>query len=331
MPLDRLTLPLSVGLIGTGFAAKLRAEAFQADPRTQLVAVVGHTPERTEEFAQTYGIKSLHHWQDLIALPEIDLVVVSTINRDHGAIAKAALTARKHLIVEYPLSLDFSEAQHLLTLSQQQQRLLHIEHIELLGGLHQALRQTLPQLGELSYLRYSKINPKHPAPERWSYNPTLFGFPLIGSLSCVHRLTDILGTVTTVSAHNRYWPDSADNYRGCLCTARLTFTQGAIAEITYGKGEIFWQTQRQLEVHGNQGTLIFAGDYGSLIQGNHTTDIPVGDRRGLFAQDTRAVLDYLTDGTPLYVTPEASLYALQIASAAQHSAATQTTVIFSHS
>ena len=45
-----------VGLVGTGYAAKLRAEAFVNDERSHLVAVVGHTPEKTEAFAKEYQI-----------------------------------------------------------------------------------------------------------------------------------------------------------------------------------------------------------------------------------------------------------------------------------
>ncbi|MBE9013930.1 gfo/Idh/MocA family oxidoreductase, partial [Pseudanabaenaceae cyanobacterium LEGE 13415] len=39
-----------------------------------------------------------------------------------------------------------------------------------------------------------------------------------------------------------------------------------------------------------------------------------------FTKDTSAVLDHLTNGTPLYVQPEESLYTLKVAIAAQRSA-----------
>jgi biliverdin reductase len=314
--------PLNVGLIGTGFAARLRAETLQSDSRSRLVAVVGYNPDKTAEFAQKYGARVLGNWQELVQLDDLDLVIISTINRDHGAIAKAALTAQKHVVVEYPLSLNFEGARSLWILSKTQHKLLHIEHIELLGGLHQAFKQTLPQLGEISYLRYSKIAPIHPAPQRWNYHKDLFGFPLVASLPSIHRFTDALGTVETVYAQNRYWPENSDYYHGCFCTAQLQFTSGTIADIVYGKGDIFWQPGRKLEAHGHQGTLIFEGDKGSFIQLDKITEIPVGTRRGLFAQDTQQVLEYLTEGTELYVNPQSSLYALKVACAAERSALT---------
>ncbi|MDJ1182869.1 Gfo/Idh/MocA family protein [Roseofilum casamattae] len=322
MSLKRLTPPVRAGIIGTGFAAGRRARALQEDDRAQLVAAVGHQPEKTEQFARTYGLQVLPHWQDLVALSDLDLVVVSTINRDCAAIAKGALQARKHVVVEYPLALNLTAGRELLVLAQNQQRLLHVEHIEVLGELHQVFKQALSQLGEVSYARYSKIAPKHPAPQRWSYQKSLFGFPLVASLSCIHRLTDAFGMVSSVSCQTRYWPEEQEQYGACLSTAQLTFKCGTIADIIYAKGDRFWHPERRLEARGSQGSIICSSQSALLIQEDRTREIAIGSRRGLFAEDTRQVLNHLIAAEPLYITAEASLYALQVACAAEQSAAT---------
>jgi len=321
------SLPIRAGLVGTGFAAKLRAEALQSDSRSRLVAVSGHTPEKTQEFARNHEAIALDSWQQLVEHPELDLVFICTINRDHGAIAQAALEAGKHVVVEYPLALDPIEAESLIALAEAQGKLLHIEHIELLGGLHQALRQALPKIGNPFYARYITIMPQHPAPRRWTYHPKQFGFPFSGALSRIQRFTDLFGDVATVSCQSRFW-EAADYYRACLCTAQLRFTNNLIAEVTYGKGEVFWQGLRNFEVHGEQGTLVFEGDQGSLIRGEERIPIEVGGRRGLFGKDTGMVLDYLVEGTPLYVSAAASLYALKVADAARQSADTGEAITF---
>ena len=313
------SLPIRAGLVGTGFAAKLRAEALQSDSRSRLVAVSGHTPEKTLEFARNHEAIALDSWQQLVEHPDLDLVIICTINRDHGAIAQAALEAGKHVVVEYPLSLDPVEAESLIALAEAQGKLLHVEHIELLGGLHQALRQALPEIGNPFYARYITIMPQHPAPRRWTYHPEQFGFPFSGALSRIQRFTDLFGDVATVSCQSRFW-EASDYYKACLCTAQLRFTNNLIAEVTYGKGEVFWQGLRDFEVHGEQGTLVFEGDQGSLIRGEERIPIEVGGRRGLFGKDTGMVLDYLVEGKPLYVSAAASLYALKVADAARQSA-----------
>ncbi len=317
------SLPLRVGLVGTGYAAKLRAETCKADPRTQLAVVAGHSPERTQEFSQIHGANAAYSWQELIQQP-LDLVIVSNVNRDHGAIARAALETGKHVIVEYPLALDVAEAEALLTLAITQGKLLHVEHIELLGGVHQALKASLPEIGAPFYARYATIKPEYPAPQRWSYHPDLFGFPLMAALSRLHRLTDLFGAVATVSCQARFWQKdkAVPYYAACLCSAQLRFQSGVVADVTYGKGETFWQAERRFEITGERGALILDGDQGVLIQPEGRQPLEVGSRRGLFAKDTAMVLDHLYKGTPLYTTPAASVYTLKVADAARRSALT---------
>ncbi|NJO20408.1 MAG: Gfo/Idh/MocA family oxidoreductase [Spirulinaceae cyanobacterium RM2_2_10] len=312
-----------VGIVGTGYAGQRRAEAIAADPRAELVAIAGHTPAKVAALCETHQARACDSWRQLVGDPQLDLVIVANVNRAHAEIVRAVLEAGKHVIVEYPLALDPAAARSLLELARRHQRLLHIEHIELLGGMHQSVRQALPRLGAVNYARYVTLTPQRPVAGRWTYDQKLFGFPLVAALSRVHRLTDLLGAVVAVSGQARYWDLSASGaYHACLCAAQLRFASGAIAEITYGKGEVFWQAARTFELHGEAGTLIFEGESGRFIRGEQVEALTTSRRRGLFAQDTDAVLSHLTSGQPLYVEPTASLYALEVADAVRQSVAT---------
>ncbi len=319
--------PLKVGIVGTGYAAQRRAEAIQADERSQLCFVTGNTPENTDKFCQTFGINALTSWQQLVNHSDLDLIIISTINRDHALITRAALESGKHVIIEYPLALDYTSGKELLKLAKKQNKLLHIEHIELLGGVHQALRRYLPEIGEVFYARYATIMPQNPASRRWTYHQESFGFPLIAALSRIHRFTDLFGPVISVNCRSRFWDaPEASYFRACFCNAQLQFQNGLMADIVYGKGEICWQGDRTFVLHGEQGSLNFDGEKGKLIRGQEITELEVGSRRGLFALDTQNVLDHLFKGSPLYVQPEASLSALQVGEAAYQSSKHQQTV-----
>ncbi|AKG24776.1 glycosyl transferase family 2 [Calothrix sp. 336/3] len=318
---------VSVGLVGTGYAAKLRAEALLNDRRSHLVAIVGHHPVKTADFAQEYECIVVNSWQELVTRDDLDVIFISTVNRDHGAIAKAALTHGKHVVIEYPLSLDVEEASEIVTLARSQNLLLHVEHIEILTGTHQALQKYLPELGQVFYVRYNTINPQHPAPRKWSYNHELFGFPMIAAVSRLHRLIDLFGEVLTVNCHYRFWQTEPDYYQSCFCVTQLNFHNGLLGQVIYGKGETLWQAERKFEVHGEKGGLIFEVNSGKLIHDGETISIDVGSRRGMFLKDTKMVLDCLFDGTPLYITPEQSLYTLKVADAARRSAETGLTAV----
>ncbi len=323
-------MTIKVGIVGTGFVGKLRAEAISQDNRSHLVAITGHSPAKTHELANKYQAQVINSWQELVALPELDLVIICSINRDHGLITEAALKANKHVVVEYPLSLEPAHAAALLDLADKQKLMLHVEHIELLGGLHQALKENITMIGTSFLARYVTINPQRPAPSKWTYSQETFGFPFSGALSRLHRLTDLFGLVESVSCQLRYW-GGADDYQACLCTAQLAFVNGTISEVTYGKGEVFWQEARNFEVQGDRGVLSFVGDSGSLINAEGTTSIAIAGRKGLFALDTKHFLDYLAESKPLYTNPQASYYTLKVAEAAHQSAITGKTIFVSNS
>lgn len=315
---------IRVGLVGTGYAAKLRAEAVNQDDRAKLVGVAGHHSDKTAEFGHTHQTQGFNAWQELIHA--VDLVIICGVNSEHSTIAESALEAGRHVVVEYPLAIDLESATRVIKLARARNRLLHVEHIEILGGVHQAFLRSLPQVGTPFYARYATVTPQHPAPAKWTYDRSIFGFPLVGALSRLHRLIHAFGQVESVSCQNHYWGLSDDRYTGCLCKAQLQFKNGVIADVVYGKGETLWTPERKLEVQGDRGALIFDGDEGAFINAEGVSAIEVGARRGLFNKDTSAVLDHLLNGTPLYVQPEESLYTLKVAIAAQRSAAQGKTI-----
>ena len=299
---------------------------FKASPHHGSIGSIWRTADNLHNFCQSYQVTACDTWEALVTDNKIDLVVICTINRDHGKIAKLALETGKHVIIEYPLSLDASEASELLALAHQKGKLLHIEHIEILGGMHQAVRQYLPQLGNVFYGRYTTINAKHPAPRHWTYHHQCFGFPLKAALPRIHRFTDLFGEVQAVTCHYRAWDTEEGYYHGCLCDAQLTFPSGLRVDVLYGKGDIFMESDRTFELYGDQGKLIFEGVEGTFITEQGSQPIELASRRGLFAQDTTMVLDYLCDGKPLYLQPQSSLYALKVAEAAEQSAQLRQTI-----
>ncbi|HIK38629.1 MAG: Gfo/Idh/MocA family oxidoreductase [Geminocystis sp.] len=318
---------LKVGLVGTGHAAQRRAEAFLAHPLTTLVAVAGNTPEKTQSFSQTYGIPSVSSWQDLIEDTTIDLICISNVNKEHGKIVRAALLADKHVVVEYPLTIYPQEAEELLQLARSRNKLLHVEHIEILGGVHQAIRKYLSEIGEPFLARYSTITLKSRLTPNWTFNYSCYGYPFIAALSRITRFTDLFGRVDSVTCYSRFWDAPQPGYfSSCYCQAQLSFKNGILVCLTYGKGDEFKSGERVLEIYGNKGTLKFEGEKGKIIRGEEEEEIEVAGRRGLFNKDTEAVIDYLTRGKPLYFTLEASIYALKVAEAIQKADQTKSLV-----
>ncbi|MFK8183723.1 MAG: Gfo/Idh/MocA family protein [Phormidesmis sp.] len=319
---------IRVGVIGTGYAAGARAKALNGDARSRLIAVAGRDLDRTEAFAQTHNVRAAKSWQALVADVQIEMVVVATVSALHGDMVEAALRAGKHVVVEYPLSLDVMQAERLMALAAQKNVLLHVEHIELLGGLHRAMSAHLHAVGLVRYVNYRTLNPQHPAPRKWTYNQALFGFPYCGALSRVQRMTTLFGAVGQVSCCTQYVSDAAEGnwFKGVVSSARLEFVSGVVAALTYGKGEGLWVRRREVEVQGSDGAMTFQGNQGRLITVQGEQAIAVEPRKGLFVKDTDAVMSYLTDGVPLYVNVRDSVYALKVSDALRRASESGQTV-----
>src|SRR5947209_1794984 len=107
---------LRVGLIGAGANTRLRhIPGLQALPDVEIVAVCNRRPESTVAVAREYGIQHTYdRWQDLIAEPALDAVVIGTWPYLHCPITLAALDAGKHVLTEARLSRTAAEAHRML-------------------------------------------------------------------------------------------------------------------------------------------------------------------------------------------------------------------------
>ncbi|MGH3383206.1 MAG: Gfo/Idh/MocA family protein [Nocardioidaceae bacterium] len=107
---------LKVGIIGTGWCGGIRAVA---SARSALVAelhLAETDAERRQEVATlTSATTATADWTELVDHPGIDAIMVSATPEDlHHPMAKAALTAGKHVLLEKPIALTLDEADELI-------------------------------------------------------------------------------------------------------------------------------------------------------------------------------------------------------------------------
>jgi predicted dehydrogenase len=116
---------LRAGLVGYGFAGQtFHAPVLSAVPGIELAAIV--TSQADKARADWPGVTTVPDLPALLALPDIDLVVVATPNEVHFPVAKAALEAGRHVVVDKPFTLDAGQARELAALAALQQRVLSV-------------------------------------------------------------------------------------------------------------------------------------------------------------------------------------------------------------
>src|SRR5215211_8097839 len=98
---DRMT---GVGLIGYGLVGSaFHAPLIAAEPRLRLAAVVTSRAEQVER--DHPGVRVVGRADELLADPEVELVVVAAPNAIHHALAAAALRAGRHVVVDKPFEI----------------------------------------------------------------------------------------------------------------------------------------------------------------------------------------------------------------------------------
>jgi predicted dehydrogenase len=107
---------IGVGIIGFGLAAKVfHAPFVSAVPGLKLVAFVERS---TDEAHKAYpATKTVRSVAELLADPEISLIVVATPNPTHYDLAKQALAAGKHVVIDKPFAGTSAQAEDLIALA----------------------------------------------------------------------------------------------------------------------------------------------------------------------------------------------------------------------
>ena len=185
---------LRIGLIGAGANTRLRhIPGLQAIENVEIVAVCNRRPGSTTAVAHEFGIaKTFEHWQDLVADPAIDAVVIGTWPYLHCPITLAALEAGKHVLTEARLSLNAAEAHQMLAASRKHSKQV-TQVVPSPYGLkgHDVMAELLAggYLGELREVQvYARNNAlaDPAAPLSWRQDVGLSGFNML-SLGIVHE------------------------------------------------------------------------------------------------------------------------------------------------
>ena len=147
-----MNAPLKVGLLGFGYAsATFHAPLIASTPGLQLAAIASSRP--SDVLATWPHVSVMATPAELLAQPDIDLVVVATPNATHAPLAAQALVAGKHVVVDKPFTLNLSEAQDLIALAQSHNRLLSVFHNRRWDSDFLSIRDLLAQgfLGRITH------------------------------------------------------------------------------------------------------------------------------------------------------------------------------------
>ncbi|WP_305857615.1 oxidoreductase [Balneatrix alpica] len=158
---------LKTAVIGYGLSAQVFHLPFiRQQPELQLVAISSSQAQVRQDYPD---IQHYLEAEQLIADTDAELVVITSPNDTHFPLARQALLAGKHVLVEKPFVVTTQQGEELIKLAKQQQRQLLVYHNRRYDGDFLTLQQLIrdQRLGQIRYFE-SHFDRFRPQPRsRW--------------------------------------------------------------------------------------------------------------------------------------------------------------------
>ena len=163
--------PVGVGFIGTGMISDTYLENLTSFPDIRVVILGDLDIERAAAQAARHGIAESGSADDVLAHPDVELVVNLTIPAVHAEVASRALAAGKHVWTEKPISVDRASGQALLQQATDAGLLVGVAPDTVLGPGVQTARRAIARgdigvpLSAQTVMQYAGPDTFHPNPE----------------------------------------------------------------------------------------------------------------------------------------------------------------------
>lgn len=159
---------IRVGLVGYGYASKtFHAPLITSVPDMELVAVSSSDAQKVH--ADWANVTVVDDPLALFSRSDIDLVVIPTPNETHFPLARQALLAGKHVVVDKPFTVTLSQAKELAQVAAHSGKLLSVFHNRRWDSDFLTLKQLLHRgvLGEVVYVEshFDRYRPE--VRQRW--------------------------------------------------------------------------------------------------------------------------------------------------------------------
>ncbi len=158
---DSSTAGLRVAVVGTGYWGPNLIRNFVESPGSSVHTVCDLSETRLAGIGRRYPtIRLSTDYDDVLADPAVDAVIIATPVATHYELARRALEAGKHVWVEKPLSLNHADAMRLTELAARRHLVLMVDHTFVYTSAVRAMRARIEsgELGSLLYYDSVRVN-----------------------------------------------------------------------------------------------------------------------------------------------------------------------------
>lgn len=123
---------INLGILGVGHMGQYHVNVARQLNDAKLVGIYDAEPTRAQSIAEKYETRPYDTISSL--LQDVDAVVIAAPTFLHHEISKQALESGKHVLVEKPIAESVEQARELVNLSQRNNLILQVGHVERFNG-----------------------------------------------------------------------------------------------------------------------------------------------------------------------------------------------------
>ena len=251
-----------IGIIGCGMIGHKRAKALGKNGR--LVACADIDVKRANSLAEKSNSKAFEDWQELLKLPEIEIVIVATLHDSLAQITLEAIEAGKHVLVEKPAARNAKELEPVILAAERKKVKVHVGFNH---RYHRSLRKAREiidsgVLGELMFIRARYGHGGRVGYDKeWRAKPEISGGGEL--IDQGPHLIDLsrwfLGDFENIQgfAQTSYWDMPVDDNGFMLL--KTSKKQTAFLHVSCSE----WKNLFSMEIYGRDGKLDLSGLGGS--------------------------------------------------------------------
>ncbi|SCG46227.1 Gfo/Idh/MocA family protein [Micromonospora halophytica] len=251
--------PVRIGIMGCASIARRKMlPAMAALPTVEIAAIASRDLGRAVEAARPYGCQAVEGYEALLQLDEVEAVYIPLPNALHATWIEDALSARKHVLAEKPLTTRVSRTRE-LTATARSQGLVLMENVMFLHHRQHAVVRSQLEDGAIGHLRafYASFGvPRRPFGD-FRHSAELGGgalmdagvYPVRAAISFLGGDLNVLSAMLTF----RHGQQVDSSGHALLCT-----DSGVAAQVSFGLDHFY---RSGYELWGSTGRIVVEHAY----------------------------------------------------------------------
>lgn len=261
---------IGIGIVGTGSIVNTYVKCIEELEETKLIALYTKSSDRVEEAEKQFGVPVFDDIEELLSLPEIQLICVCNESGNHGEAITKSAESGKHILSEKPLEVTPEKIDEVIDSCQKNNVILGCVLQNRCSEDYRLLEKAIGKgkLGKLlmgnAHINWYR-NEEYYAKNPWRGTKKFDGGAAFMNqgIHTIDLLLNLMGPVKSIFGNIRTMVHDIEGED--VGMGILNFNNGAMGTITAGTA-LYPGYPERLEIYGEKGSILMEG--GKIVQWN---------------------------------------------------------------